>query len=232
MKRSLQIDVATIFPEMFAAVLGESIIRRAQESGRVRIGVHNIRDHSDDKHRKVDDRPYGGGSGMVMAPQPIFSCVETILKKNKTIKGKRSIILLSPRGPRLDQSRVRLLSRLKHIVLVCGRYEGVDERVSEYLCDEELSIGDYVLTGGELPAMVVIDSIVRLVPGVLGNAESIQRESFEEGMLEYPQYTRPPVFRGWRVPAVLRSGDHPRIEAWRLAQAKKTTRVKRPDLLE
>lgn len=216
---------------MFEGVLGESIIKRAQEAGRVCIALNNIRDYTKDKHRKVDDRPYGGGSGMVMSVQPVDSCLRAILKKNKVAKSKRSVILFSPRGAQLTQTKVAQLSKKKHLVFICGHYEGLDERISR-LADEEISIGDYVLTGGELPAMVVIDSVVRLLPGVLGNADSALHESFQDRLLEYPQYTRPEVFRGQRVPEVLLSGNHPAIAAWRKEQALAVTQKRRPDLLK
>jgi len=228
----MHIDVLTIFPSMFGPVLGESIIKRAVSGGKVAIHVHDIRDYTTDKHRKVDDRPYGGGSGMVMAPQPIFSCCDGIVRKIKVAKSKRSIILFSPRGRCFTQRSAARLAKKKHLVLICGHYEGVDERVSRYLADEEISIGDYVLTGGELPAMVVIDACVRLLPGVLGNASSAYNESFQEQLLEYPQYTRPSAFLGKRVPAVLLSGDHKAIEAWRRKESLKITKKRRPDLLK
>ncbi len=228
----MRIDVLTIFPSMFAPVLDESILKRAQKARRVDIHIHDIRDHTLDKHRKVDDRPYGGGSGMVMTPQPMFSCVEAILKKTKTKAAKRRILLLSPKGKRLEQKDAKRLSSMKHLLLICGHYEGIDERVARYLADEEISIGDYVLTGGELPAMVLIDTIVRLLPGVLGNEASSLEESFQEPLLEYPHYTRPAVFRGKKVPSVLLSGDHAAIAAWRKKEAIKITKKRRPELLK
>ncbi len=227
----MRIDVLTIFPSMFEPVLNESIIKRACQAGRVDIRVHDIRDYCSDRHRKVDDRPYGGGAGMVMQPQPIFACAEDILKKNRHSKKSRRILLLSPKGRRLVQKDFGKLSRLKHLILICGRYEGVDERVAKYLADEEVSIGDYVLTGGEIPAMAVIDATVRLLPGVLGNADSSKDESFQAGLLEYPQYTRPAAFRGKKVPALLLTGDHAKIQAWRKKEALKITKKIRPDLL-
>ncbi|MFH0877432.1 MAG: tRNA (guanosine(37)-N1)-methyltransferase TrmD [Candidatus Omnitrophota bacterium] len=227
----MRIDVLTIFPSMFGPILGESILKRAQAAGKLKIALHNFRDFARDKHRKVDDRPYGGGSGMVMTPQPIFSCVEAVLRKTKVAKAKRSIILLSPRGRKLTQSLLRQLSRKRQLVLVCGHYEGIDERVSRYLADEEISIGDYVLTGGELPAMVLIDAVARLLPGVLGNEASLHSESFQEGLLEYPQYTRPAVFRGKKVPAVLLSGNHAKIVVWRKMEASNITKKRKPDLM-
>jgi len=228
----LRVDVLTIFPSMFAPVLDESILKRAQKAGKLRIVVHDIRAHATDRHRKVDDRPYGGGSGMVMTPQAIFSCVEEILKRVRVRTSQRKIILFSPRGRPLTQRAAVKLAKAKHLILICGRYEGVDERVARYCADEELSIGDYVLTGGELPAMVVIDAVARLIPGVLGNRESARRETFEGGLLEYPQYTRPPVFKGKRVPAVLLTGNHQAIAAWRKSESERLTKKLRPDLLK
>ena len=228
----MRIDVLTIFPSMFGPVLGESILKRAQEAGKVKIGIHNIRDYTLDKHHKVDDRPYGGGSGMVLSVQPIFSSVEAILKKNRIVRSKRQILLLSPRGKKLAQGDFKKLAKFKQLILICGRYEGVDERVSRYLADEEVSIGDYVLTGGELPAMVLIDAVVRLLPGVLGNKDSNIDESFQTGLLEYPQYTRPDVFKGRRVPVVLLSGDHEKIRNWRKKESLKLTKKRRPELLK
>lgn len=228
----MRIDVVTIFPEMFEPVLNESILKRAQKAGHVEIYVHNLRDYTQDRHRKVDDKPYGGGCGMVMSAQPIFSCVAAILKKTKTKLKKSSILLLSPKGRKFSQAYAHKFASQSHLVLICGRYEGVDERVAGFLADEEVSIGDYVLTGGELPAMVVIDAVVRLLPGVLGNAGSAQTESFQEGLLEYPQYTRPAVFKSKKVPAVLLSGDHKRIAEWRKKESHKATKNRRPDLLK
>ncbi|MFH1691362.1 MAG: tRNA (guanosine(37)-N1)-methyltransferase TrmD [Candidatus Omnitrophota bacterium] len=227
----MRIDILTIFPSMFEPVLSASILKRAQEFKKVKIYIHDIRDYTKDKHRKVDDRPFGGGCGMVMTPEPIFSCVEAVLKKAKIPKSKRSIILLSAKGTKVRQDNFKKFSKKKHLVLICGHYEGVDERVAQYLVDEEISIGDYILTGGELAAMVLVDATVRLLPGVLGNEVSAQSESFEGGLLEYPQYTRPAVFRGKKVPDILLSGDHARIEAWRKKQAKQLTANIRPDLL-
>jgi len=228
----LRVDVLTIFPGMFAPVLDASILKRAQTAGKLSIGIHDIRDYTTDKHRKVDDRPYGGGSGMVMTPQPIFSCLEAVRKRVRVRASQRKVILLSPRGRKLTQRLCGRLAKIKHLVLICGRYEGVDERVARYGIDEELSIGDYVLTGGELPAMVLIDAVARLIPGVLGNETSAASETFEGGLLEYPQYTRPPVFKGKRVPAVLQSGDHKKIAAWRKKESVRLTRKRRPDLLK
>ena len=230
----MRIDVLTIFPSMFAPILDESIMKRAQASGLVAIHIHDIRDYTTDKHRKVDDRPYGGGSGMVMTPQPVFAALKDVLKRSasRSRKAGRKVYLLSPRGRKLTQNDLQKMARLKHLVLICGHYEGVDERVARYGADEEISIGDYVLTGGELPAMVIIDAAVRLIPGVLGNVDSASFETFHEGLLEYPQYTRPAVFEGKKVPAVLLTGDHSRIAAWRKKESEKLTKIRRPDLIK
>lgn len=228
----MRIDIATIFPSMFDAVLNQSILKRALEKGKVKIGVHDIRDYTLDKHRKVDDRPYGGGCGMVMSPQPIFSAAEGIFKKSRSLKKNRRVLLLSAKGRRLTQRDFKSLSKKQHLILICGHYEGVDERVAKFLADEEVSIGDYVLTGGELPAMVVVDAIVRLLPGVLGNDSSVKSESFQDGLLEYPQYTRPRVFKGKKVPQVLLCGDHLKIADWRRRESERLTKKKRPDLLK
>lgn len=225
------IDIITIFPKMFEPVLNESIVKRAQSKGKVIIRVHNLRDYSLDKHRKVDDRPFGGGSGMVMRPEPIFRAIEKIRAKDKVLRTKCKIILLTPQGKRLDQKLADKLAKYKHIILICGHYEGIDERVRQYLADEEVSIGDYVLTGGELPAMVLVDCLVRLLPGVLGDKNSLNFESFKGNLLEYPHYTRPAKFRNMPVPGVLLSGDHTKIEEWRKKKASKRTKERRPDLL-
>ena len=225
----MRIDIITIFPKMFEPVLNESIIKRAQNKGKVKIYIHNLRDYSLDKHKKVDDRPFGGGSGMVMRPEPIFEAVEYIKSRVKG-KGLR-VILLSPQGERLNQKIAKRLVKYKHLILICGHYEGVDERVRKYLVDEEISIGDYVLTGGELPAMVLVDSVVRLVSGVLGDKNSLNFESFEDNLLEYPQYTRPAKFKDMHVPKILLCGDHKKIEMWRRREALKKTAQRRPDLL-
>jgi len=216
---------------MFKAVLNESIIRRAQAKGKVKICIHNLRDYSDDKHKKVDDRPFGGGSGMVMRPEPIFHAVDSLTRTTKHEPRNTKIILLSPQGKRLTQDVAKKISKYKHLVLICGHYEGIDERVRRYLVDEEISIGDYVLTGGELPAMVLVDCIVRLMSGVLGNKNSLNFESFKGNLLEYPQYTRPAKFRNMSVPILLLSGDHKEIELWRMKEALKRTKKRRPDLL-
>lgn len=208
---------------MFENVLGESILKRAQAKGLAEIRVHNLRDWTSDAHRSADDKPFGGGAGMVMKVEPVYEALEEL-------SGKSKVILLTPQGKRLEQGLVKRLAKEKRLVLICGHYEGVDERIRE-LADEEISIGDYVLTCGELPALVLIDSVVRLIPGVLGDDESAKFESFENGMLEYPQYTRPAVFKGKSVPQVLLSGNHKNIEDWRKREALKRTRERRPDLL-
>lgn len=225
----MRIDIITIFPRMFAPVVNESIVKRAQNKRKVEIYIHNLRDYSQDKHKKVDDRPFGGGSGMVMRPEPIFNAVEAIKSKVKNRKAK--VILLSPQGERLSQRILNRLVKYKDLILVCGHYEGIDERVRQYLVDEEISIGDYVLTGGELPAMVLVDCLVRLIPGVLGDKNSLNFESFAGNLLEYPQYTRPASYLRMKVPAILLSGNHKKIAQWRKDQAIKRTKKIRPDLL-
>jgi len=225
----MRIDIISIFPKMFSAVLDESIIKRAQQKGKLKIFTHDLRNYTLDKHRKVDDRPFGGGSGMVIQVEPIFRALQAI---KKMIKGKAKVILLSPQGKRFNQGRAKKLSRCRNLIFICGHYEGVDERVRQYLVDEEISIGDYVLTGGELAAMVLVDSLVRLIPGVLGDKNSLNFESFEGNLLEYPQYSRPARFKDWSVPKVLVSGAHDEIYAWRKLQALKRTRQSRPDLLK
>ncbi|MFH0790544.1 MAG: tRNA (guanosine(37)-N1)-methyltransferase TrmD [Candidatus Omnitrophota bacterium] len=243
----MRIDIITIFPKMFEPVLNESIIKRAQNKGKVEIIIHNLRDHTLDRHKKVDDRPFGGGSGMVMEPEPIFRAVEDIIKvsglASQRVSGltrkpvypltrKPKVILLTPQGKTLTQPLVKKLAKHKHLILICGHYEGIDERVRQYLADEEISVGDYILTGGELPAMVLTDAVTRLIPGVLGDKNSLNFESFEGNLLEYPQYTRPADFRGLKVPDVLLSGDHKKIEIWRKREAVKITKQKRPELLK
>jgi tRNA (guanine37-N1)-methyltransferase len=225
----MRIDILTIFPRMFDAVLNESMLKRAQKRGILKIIVHNIRDYTLDKHRKVDDRPFGGGPGMVMRPEPIFRAMEYIASKVKISKQK--VILLSPQGKSLNQNLARRLSKYQHLVLICGHYEGIDERVKKRFVDLEVSIGDYILTGGELPAMVLVDAVARLIPGVLGRKDSLTDETFQDNLLEYPQYTRPAVYRKMKVPAILLSGNHKKIKEWRTATALKITRQKRPELL-
>ena len=222
----MRIDVLTIFPRIIEGPLRESLLGKAVAAGVLDVRVHDIRDHTADRHRQVDDEPFGGGPGMVMKAEPVFRAVEALGE------GPKRVILLSPAGRRLDQALVRELSGEPWLVLICGRYEGVDERVVEGLPAEEVSIGDYVLSGGELPALVVLEAVGRLVPGVVGKEESLARESFEDALLDHPQYTRPQEFRELRVPEVLVSGDHARIEEWRRLAAEEKTRRNRPDLLE
>ncbi len=225
----MKFDIVTIFPEMFRGPLTESIVKRAVEKRVIEIALHDLRVFAEDAHRQVDDAPFGGGGGMVFKPEPIFSAVEKIKEQQK---GERSrIILLSPQGERFDQRKAEELCAYERLILLCGRYEGVDERVRQYLADEELSIGDFVLTGGELAAMVIIDSITRLLPGVIGNAESAGKDSFSAGILGYPQYTRPADFRGMTVPEILLSGNHEEIQQWRKQKAIENTLKKRPDLI-
>ncbi|MFH1640737.1 MAG: tRNA (guanosine(37)-N1)-methyltransferase TrmD [Candidatus Omnitrophota bacterium] len=232
----MRIDIITIFPDMFSPILNESIVKRGQNKGKVRIHIHNLRDYSKDKHRKVDDHPFGGGSGMVMRPEPIFEAVKNIRSQvtghlPAGRQARSQVILLCPQGKRLNQKIAKKLAKYKHLVLICGHYEGIDERVRKNLVDDELSIGDYILTGGELPAMVLVDCLVRLIPGVLGDKNSLNFESFEDNLLEYPQYTRPANFKGIKVPAILLSGNHKKIEEWRKKKALVSTKEKRPDLL-
>ncbi len=219
----MRIEIFTIFPEYFETPLRTSLLGRARAEGLLDLLVHDPRDHTTDRHRRVDDTPYGGGAGMVMAPEPLFRAVEAV-------SPTRPLFLLSAGGRRFDQATAKGLAQTDGFSLLCGRYEGVDERVAEHLCDDELSVGDYVLAGGEAAALVVIDAVARLVPGVMGNDRSGEDESFGGGLLEYPQYTRPAEFRGWNVPDVLRSGDHERVARWRRAQALHRTMRRRPDL--
>jgi tRNA (guanine37-N1)-methyltransferase len=222
----VDIDILTLFPEVFQGIFSFGIFQRAMEQKLVSISVHNIRDYTHDKHHTVDDYPYGGGAGMVLKPDPLFEAVESIKGEDET-----PVILLSPQGRLFCQQIARELSGYRRLILICGHYEGVDERVSEHLATDEISIGDYVLSGGEPAAVVVIDAVVRLLPGVLGSAESLVDDSHVGGLLEYPQYTRPSVFRGWSVPEVLLSGDHGRIAEWRHEQAIRRTVKRRPELL-
>src|SRR5579884_2593692 len=216
-------DIFTLFPDMFQGPFSESILKRAQERGLLNIALHNIRDATTDKHHIVDDYPYGGGVGMVMKPEPIFAAVESVYQSGP-------IILLTPQGRIFNQQIARELAQEPRLTLLCGHYEGIDERVREHLVTDEISIGDYVLTGGELGAMVIVDAVSRLIPGVLGGEESTLDESHSAGLLEYPQYTRPPEFRGWRVPDVLLSGNHGEIARWRRKEALRRTKERRPDL--
>ncbi len=222
------IDILTLFPEMFSDVLGSSIIGRAQERRLVQIRLHNIRTYTGDAHHTVDDYPYGGGAGMVMKVEPVFKAVGDILGDASAAP----VILLTPRGRLLTHNVVSELSRHEHMLLICGRYEGVDERVAEHIANEQISIGDYVLSGGEIPAMVLVDSVVRLLPGAIGSEFSVDEESHSNGLLEYPQYTRPAVFDSWNVPPVLLSGNHAQIALWRRQQSLLRTASYRPDLLK
>ncbi len=228
----MRIDVLTIFPQMFEVPFSFGIFKRAVDNGLVNIKMHNIRDHAHDKHHTVDDTPYGGGSGMVFKPEPVFETIESIKAEIGEGAAGLPVILLTPQGRLFSQQIARELSGYSHLVLICGHYEGVDERVREHLATDEISIGDYVLTGGEVPAMVVIDAVVRLIPGVLGSEESPLDDSHVSGLLEYPQYTRPADFRGWQVPDVLLSGDHARIARWRREQVILRTLKRRPELLD
>jgi len=221
----MKIDILTLFPDICRAPLGESIMKRAQENGIVDLRIHNLRDWTTDKHHIVDDAPFGGGQGMVMKPEPIFAAVEGL--RNKASR----VVLMSPAGHRFDQRTATQLSREPHLIIICGHYEGVDHRVIEHLVDLEISIGDYVLTNGAIAAVVLVDAIVRLLPGALGHEQSAVDDSFNHGLLEAPQYTRPAEFRGWKVPQVLVSGNHAEIAKWRKEQAIKRTRENRPDLL-
>ncbi len=221
----MRIDIITIFREYLEPALGVSLLGRARELGLLEVRFHDPRDHTADRHRSVDDTPFGGGAGMVMSPEPLFATVEAG-------DVARPLLLLSASGRPFDQATARELATGPGFSLICGRYEGVDQRVADHLCDGEVSVGDFVLAGGEAAALVVIEAVSRLVPGVLGNDESLAQESFTEGLLEYPQYTRPAAFRGWEVPEILRSGDHGRVERWRRAMALHRTRARRPDLID
>ncbi|MFQ5922164.1 MAG: tRNA (guanosine(37)-N1)-methyltransferase TrmD [Anaerolineales bacterium] len=224
----MKIEVFTLFPEVMVPYLSASIVGKAQESGLLDVRLHNIRDYAKDRHRTTDDEPYGGGGGMVMIPGPIFAAVEDVLGQ---AVGRMPILLLTPQGRIFDQSVASELAEHDRLVLICGRYEGVDERVREHLVTDELSIGDYVLTGGELPALVVVDTVVRLIPGVLGHDLATANDSHATGLLEGPHYTRPAEFRGWAVPEVLTSGDHAKVAAWRRQESLRRTFYRRPDLL-
>lgn len=221
----MRIDIITIFPEMLEGFLGQSMMKRAAKAGHVTFNSINLRDFAEDKHRTTDERPFGGGPGMVMKPEPVFKAVESVRTE------KSRVILMCPQGKPFCQKRAQELSTEEHLIFVCGHYEGVDERIRETIIDEEISIGDYVLTNGVLPAAVVIDAVVRLIPGVLGGEGAAEQESFSEPLLEYPQYTRPPEFRGMKVPEELLTGNHAAIAAWRRRQSEKRTAERRPDLL-
>ena len=232
----MRFDILTLFPELVNTVLAESIIGRAQKSGAIRVATYNIRDYSEDKHHRVDDTPYGGGMGMLMAAPPIYNCYEAVLKAQEEegfSPKSRRVIYLSPKGKVLTQQRAKeLAEQYENLILLCGHYEGVDQRILDEIVDEEISIGDYVLTGGELPACILTDCVARMVKGVLSDAECYEKESLSEGLLEYPQYTRPYEFHGRTVPDILLSGDHAKVDAWREEQAKELTARKRPDLLD
>ncbi len=224
----MRIDVVTIFPRMIEGPLAEGIVRRACEAGIVEVRVHDLRNHTSDRHRSVDDAPFGGGPGMVMRAEPFCQAVESIRASSPT--GTSAVVLLSPRGRRFDQETARRLAALDQLVLLCGRYEGIDERVAQAVASEELSLGDFVLTGGETAALAVIEAVVRLVPGALGDSDSAESDSFEGSLLDWPHYTRPAEWRGHAVPEVLVSGDHGRVRRWRRKEALRATRARRPDL--
>jgi len=227
------IDVITIFPDLFFEYKNYGVIKEAFIKDIVQLNIHNLRDFTKDKHRKVDDRPYGGGFGMVMMVQPFYDAVKFIKKKNKVEEEeKQKVVLLTPRGEKLNQVKLKYFSNLENIIFLCGRYEGVDERVSESVVDIEISIGDYILSGGELPAMIVLDGILRLLPGVVHSEDSVKLESFEADLLEYPQYTRPPEFMGFKVPEVLIGGNHKEIKKWREEKSIEITKKRRPDLFD
>lgn len=226
----MRVDILTTFPEAVEAGTDFSIIKRARETGVLDLRVHNLRDFTHDRHRSTDDEPFGPGAGMVMKPEPVFEAVEFIRQGEEP--GQSKVLLMTPQGQLFSQETARELAAEEHLIVICGHYEGVDERIREHLVDREISIGDYVLTGGELPALVVMDAVTRLLPGALGSEESAEEESFSEGLLEYPHYTRPAQFRGWKVPEVLLSGHHAEIARWRRKQSMKRTALRRPDLLE
>lgn len=228
----MKIDVLSLFPEMFTGVFEQSILKKASEKGVASYKVTNFRDFADNKHNKVDDYPYGGGAGMVLMPQPIFDAVEQVKKGIDPDSKPARIILMTPQGERYTQKHAEALAKEDHLIFLCGHYEGYDERIREHLVTDELSIGDFVLTGGELASMVIIDSIVRLLPGALGNEVSAVTDSFSSGLLEHPHYTRPADFRGFKVPDVLLSGNHAKIEEWRRSESLRRTKERRPDLLE
>lgn len=226
----MRFDIITIFPELFAGVVECGIIRRAVQSGLVDIRIINLRDFTKDKHRSVDDRPYGGGEGMVFMPEPLFEAIEFCRGPERDANSQ--VVLLTPQGKTWSQNSAAEFASIPHLILICGRYEGVDQRVIDSLVDREISIGDFVLSGGEIPAMVVLDSVVRLIPGALGCSDSAVNESFSTGLLDFPQYTRPAEFRGQTVPEVLLSGDHAKIEKWRKEQALEKTKRARPELIK
>ncbi|MBM7705387.1 tRNA (guanosine(37)-N1)-methyltransferase TrmD [Chryseomicrobium aureum] len=225
----MKIQVLSLFPEMFEGVFGSSILKKAQESGRAKLEVINFRDYSESKHKQVDDYPYGGGAGMVLKPEPLFAAVDAV--KHQTAKSPR-VLLMCPQGERFSQQKAEELAKEEALIIICGHYEGYDERIREHLVTDEISIGDFVLTGGEIAAMTVVDSVVRLLPDVLGKQASHEQDSFSTGLLEHPHYTRPADFNGMKVPEVLLSGNHAKIEQWRREESLKRTFERRPDLLE
>jgi len=225
----MRIDIVSLFPDMFAGPFGHSILKRAQEADLLHINIVNPREFTFDKHNTVDDTPFGGGGGMVMKPEPLFRAVDSIIQSSNITN--RRIVLMCPGGYRLDQAKVKELASYEQLIFLCGHYEGIDERVRLHLVDETISVGDYVLTGGELPAMVVVDSVARMLPGVLGSSSSAPQDSFYNGLLEYPQYTRPREFDGMEVPEIILSGDHAKINRWRHKESLKNTLERRPDLL-
>jgi len=226
----MRIDIISLFPEMFAGPLGHSMLKRAQDKGLISVCLTNPRDFAYDKHRIVDDTPFGGGSGMIIKPDPIFRAVESVVSANNALR--KRIILMCPGGQVFDQDKARKLAGYQQLIFICGHYEGIDTRIRSHVVDEAISIGDYVLTGGELPAMVVTDAVARMLPGVLGANNGAEQDSFYNGLLEYPQYTRPREFNGWQVPEILLSGDHAKIERWRRKESLRATLAIRPDLLE
>ncbi|MBL0388870.1 tRNA (guanosine(37)-N1)-methyltransferase TrmD [Tumebacillus sp. ITR2] len=228
----MRIDIVTIFPEMFEGVINSSILGRARREGLVEINLIDFRAYSNNKHNTVDDTPYGGGGGMVLKPEPIFSAVESLTEQQEAGTSSPRVILTCPQGEVFSQAKALDFASEEHLVIIAGHYEGYDERIRQYLVTDEISIGDYVLTGGELPAMVIVDSVTRLLPGVLGNNTSAVLDSFREGLLEYPHYTRPAEFRGWKVPDVLLSGHHGNVERWRRKESLRRTLTRRPDLLQ
>lgn len=221
----ITMDIVTLFPDFFKSPLQTSLLKKAQDKGLLKLEVHNLRQWTHDRHKTADDKPFGGGAGMVMKPEPLFECVEAV--------GKGAwVVLLDPQGEPMSQKLAQKLAKKKHLVLIAGHYEGVDQRVKDHLIDQEISIGDFITMGGEAPALCLIEALARLIPGVLGNKESLQHESFQTGVLEYPHYTRPREYRGWKVPGILISGDHKEVDLWRRKAAEQVTHQKRPDLLK
>lgn len=226
----MKVHIVTLFPEIFKGAFDFSLIKRAKEKGVLEINISNLRDFALNSYGTVDDKPYGGGTGMLLMCEPIFNAVEAITQTSNFKKENSKVVLLTPRGKKLNQEKIKEFSKLDEVILICGRYEGVDERVSEKLVDEEISVGDYILSGAEIPAMIIVDSVTRLLPGVLEKSDATTNESFENGLLEHPQYTRPEDFRGLKVPDVLLSGNHEEIKKWRNEEAKRITKERRPDL--